>query len=117
MTPTLFQRLHEMFASKPDHSDDRLQELLFSRVKDCVEQEDCFNTVAWSSLENGHSIKDCISDAYIYISHDRQLLLNKLIEAELGESQSLLDEYTEELEEQDNYALKLIVEHRKFLFN
>ena len=121
MTPSLpiIDRLCSMFSCKSsyDDSQDPLQESLFSKIVDFVERKDCFNTIAWSSIDNGSSIKDCISDIYVYISHDRKIQVNKIIEAELVQNNGLFAELTEELEEQDNYYLKLIVEHRKHIFN
>ena len=115
-TIPLIDRLCSMFTSKScNDTNDPLRHALFSQLVNFVEQQDCFNTLAWSSIENGHSIKDCISDAYIYISNDRQLQVNKIIEVELLQD----EDYTElerELDTQDNYYLKLIIEHRKIIF-
>lgn len=112
----LINRLCSMFACKPScDQDDPLRQILFNKLVDFVDRKDCFNTITWSSIENGHSIKDCISDTYIYISHDRLIHVNKLIEAELSQNNELFSELTAELEEQDNYYLKLIVEHRKYI--
>jgi hypothetical protein len=105
-----------MFTSSPtDNINDPLKQVLFSRLVNFVEHDDCFNTLSWSSFENGHSVKDCISDAYIYISNDRQLQVNKIIEVELLGDEDYT-EFERELDTQDNYYLKLIIEHRKIIF-
>ncbi len=112
----LIDRLCSMFACKPScDQDDPLRQILFDKLVDFVDRRDCFNSITWSSIENGHSIKDCVSDTYIYISHDRLIQVNKLIEAELSQNNELFSELAAELEEQDNYYLKLIVEHRKYI--
>lgn len=119
MTDTLpiLSRLCSMFGAKSSEKTiDVLQDQLFSKVCDFVERQDCFNTIAWSSIENGHAIKDCISDVYIYITNDRPLQVNKIIECELSEKYETLSEYSAELSEQDNYYLGLIVSHRKIIF-
>jgi hypothetical protein len=115
----IIDRLCSMFTCKSsyDDSQDPLRELMFLKIIDFVERKDCFNTIMWSSIDNGHSIKDCISDAHIYISNDRKIQVNKIIEAELVQNNELFAELTEELNNQDNYYLKLIVEHRKYIFN
>jgi len=105
-----------MFACTPSCDPaDPLRQILFDKLVDFVDRRDCFNSITWSSIENGHSIKDCVSDTYIYISHDRLIQVNKLIEAELSQNNELFSELASELEEQDNYYLKLIVEHRKYI--
>ena len=115
----IIDRLCSMFSCKSsyDDSQDPLRESLFLKIVDFVEHKDCFNTIAWSSIDNGNSIKDCVSDVYVYISHDRKIQVNKIIEAELVQNSELFAELTAELEEQDNYYLKHIVEHRKYIFN
>jgi hypothetical protein len=116
-THPILERLYSMFASKANtHSTDVLQEQLFSKVVDFVERQDCFNSIAWSSIENGHSIKDAISDVYLYITNDRPLQVNKLIECELSENYDALSEHSVALEEQDTYHLSLIVSFRKIIF-
>lgn len=112
----IINRLHSMFTSAPaDNISDPLRHALFSQLVNFVECDDCFNTLSWSSFENGHSIRDCISDAYIYISNDRKLQVNKIIEAELLQDADST-ELECELDTQDNYYLKLIIEHRKIIF-
>lgn len=116
-THTILDRLYSMFCAKTHESaSDVLQNQLFSKVVDFVERQDCFNNIAWSSIENGHSIKDGISDVYLYITNDRPLQVNKIIECELTENYDALSEYTSSLEEQDNYHLGLIVAYRKIIF-
>ena len=117
-SPLLFQRLQSMFSSSiANHDEDHFRELCFSKVINAVEQQRCFDNISWSSIDGGPTAKDCISDVYVYITHDRTLLVNRAIEAELTGSEDQLHECLEELREQDNYHLKLVVEHRKFLFN
>ena len=117
-SPLLFQRLHSMFSSSSsDHDEDHFRELCFSKVINAVEKQHCFDSISWSSIDGGSTAKDCISDVYVYITHDRTLLVNRAIEAELTGSEEQLHECLEELKQQDNYHLKLVVEHRKFLFN
>jgi hypothetical protein len=103
-------------ANKNSHSTDVLRDQLFSKVVDFVERQDCFNNISWSSIENGHSIKDGISDVYLYITNDRPLQVNKIIECELSENYDALSERAAALEEQDNYHLSLIVAFRKIIF-
>ena len=116
-THPVLNRLCSMFTSKSPYRDtsDPLRQTLFSKLVNFVEQDDCFNTISWSSIENGNIVKDCISDAYIYISHDRQLQVDKIIEAELFHDEDD-SELVSELETQDNYYLKLIIENRKYIF-
>ncbi len=116
-THTIIERIYSMFcANKNSHSTDVLRDQLFSKVVDFVERQDCFNNISWSSIENGHSIKDGISDVYLYITNDRPLQVNKIIECELSENYDELAENNSCLEEQDNYHLSLIVACRKIIF-
>lgn len=118
LTLPLIDRLCSMFACKSScDQDDPLRQIMFDMLVDFVDRRDCFNAISWSSIENGHSIKDCVSDTYIYISHDRLIQVNKLIEAELAANTELQSELSDELEEQDNYYLKLIIENRKYIFD
>jgi hypothetical protein len=103
-------------ANKNLHNTDVLRDQLFSKLLDFVERQDCFNNISWSSIENGHSIKDGISDVYLYITNDRPLQVNKIIECEVSENYDELAEQTNCLEEQDNYHLSIIVACRKIIF-
>jgi hypothetical protein len=116
-TLPILNRLCSMFTSTSPYNDtsDPLRQTLFSQLVNFVERDDCFNTISWSSIENGNIVKDCISDAYIYISHDRQLQVNKIIETELFQDEDD-SELVAELNTQDNYYLKLIIENRKYIF-
>jgi hypothetical protein len=98
------------------NDDDILRQYLFSKVVDFVDSKDAFNNIVWTSIDNGQSIKDGLSDVYIYITNDRPILVNKIIEHELLEEYSDMSEHLEELESQDNYFLKLIIDFRKFIF-
>jgi hypothetical protein len=116
-THPILDRLYSMFCAKANvHTSDVLQNQLFSKVLDFVECQDCFNSISWSSIENGHSIKDAVSDVYLYVTNDRPLQVNKIIECELSENYDALSERTAALEEQDNYHLSLIVAFRKIIF-
>ena len=99
-----------------EYDSDPVLNVLYSQVIKCVEVDKCFEDVLWSSIENGMTIRDIISDIYIFIKNDRPLQINKIIECELVENYKELTHCTEKLEEQDNYYLKLIIENRNFIF-
>lgn len=116
-THTIIERIYSMFcATKNLRTTDVLRDQLFSNVVDFVERQDGFNSISWSSIENGHSIKDGISDVYLYITNDRPLQVNKMIECELAEKYDEFAEHSSNLEEQDNYHLSLIISCRKIIF-
>jgi hypothetical protein len=116
-TLPIIERLKCMLQPKPDdYGSDPLLKLFYDQICESVEVDNCFEEFSWSQIENGTTIRDCISDAYVYIKNDRPLQINKIIECELLENFEELAQCKEKLEEQDNYHLKLIVENRNFIF-
>jgi hypothetical protein len=118
-TLPVIDRIKSMMQSTrpPEYGSDPVLNMLYSQVIKRVETDKCFETVPWSSIENGMTIRDIISDIYIFINNDRPLQINKIIECELVENYDELASYAEKLEEQDNYYLKLIIENRDFIFS
>jgi hypothetical protein len=113
----IIERLKCMLQPKPDdYGSDPLLKLLYDKVCESVEVDNCFEEFSWSQIKNGTTIRDCISDSYVYIKNDRPLQINKIIECELLENFEELAQCKEKLEEQDNYHLKLIIENRNFIF-
>ena len=118
-TLPIIDRIKSMIQSTQplEYDSDPVFNMLYSQVIKCVETDKCFETVPWSSIEDGITIRDIISDLYVYIKNDRPLQINKLIACEVLEKYEEVAQHREKLEEQDNYYLKLIVENRKFIFS
>ena len=118
-TLPIIGRIKSMIQSTPplEYDSDPVLNILYSQVIKCVETDKCFETVVWSSIEDGITIRDIISDIYIFINNDRPLQINKIIACEVLEKYEEVAQHREKLEEQDNYYLKLIIENRKFIFS
>jgi hypothetical protein len=118
-TLPIIDRIKSMIQSTQplEYDSDPVFNKLYSQVIKCVEADKCFETVPWSSIEDGITIRDIISDLYVYIKNDRPLQINKIIACEVLEKYEEVAQHREKLEEQDNYYLKLIVENRKFIFS
>lgn len=106
-------RLTEMFGAKKEEiNSDPLQSLLFDSLVYFYESMMADNQNIPKELE--HFVSDC----YTYITRDRLIQINGLIEAELN---SLSDEEIlqkqNDLSGQDQYYCNGIVQNRKYIFN
>ena len=114
----LIERITSMLKSNPpkEYSTDPLLNLMYDKVVKLIEVDNCFDAFSWSTIKDGSAIRDVISDVYVFVKNDRPLQINKIIECEIEENYEELAECKEKLEEQDNYYLKLIIDHRNFIF-
>jgi hypothetical protein len=101
-----------MFSARQHESDDQLRELLFSKTVTFVESKAYANT-DWHSIKNGFSHKAFLRDAYTYITRDRLIKMNEIIEQEI-----LQDEEPEwsNIENEDTYYMQGLFDCRKLLF-
>jgi hypothetical protein len=97
-------------AKKDEYCSDRLQSTLFKRLVDFYSSED------YNNMNIASDVRHFIEDCHTYITHDRDLQINTLIECELKKEKEENVTFLS-LERQDDYYLKGIVEHRKIIFN
>jgi hypothetical protein len=109
----IIPRLFEMFGAKKEQMcSDFLQNFLFDTLvsfHDTAFKEYC-------KMDDGAAY--FITDCYTYITRDRALTLNSIIESELNGVDD--DEYNaliEDLKRQDDHYCNGIVLHRKLIFN
>jgi hypothetical protein len=110
---TVWSRLGQMFSARQTESDDPLRELLFSKTVSFVESPEYAHT-DWSTIRNGVVLKDFLSDAYTYITRDRPLAIDQIIEQELLQDEEPRDQTV--LEYDDVHNMQIILNCRKLLF-
>jgi hypothetical protein len=109
----IIQRLSEMVhAKKEEYCSDFLQSFMFNSLLSFHEG------VTNGNLSVSQQLEHFTSDCHTYITRDRQLQINALIEAELND---LVDEeilqMQNDLREQDEYYCNGILQNRQYIFN
>ena len=109
----IIQRLSEMMhAKKEEYCSDFLQSFMFNSLlsfHECITNGD---------LNVPQQLEHFTSDCHTYITRDRQLQINALIEAELNDlnNEEILQMQTY-LSEQDEYYCNGILQNRQYIFN
>jgi hypothetical protein len=78
----------------------------------------CYKGLSTGAINTTTEVADFISDCYTYITRDRELQINTMIE---GELKNLNDEeisaIQNDIQKQDEYYCNGILQHRKQIFN
>ena len=109
----IIQRLAEMVHAKnEEYCSDFLQSFMFNSLLSFHECITNGNVIVSQQLE--HFTSDC----HTYITRDRQLQINALIEAELNDynDEELIQMQTD-LNKQDEYYCNGIIQNRQYIFN
>jgi hypothetical protein len=109
----IIQRLSEMVhAKKDEYYSDFLQSFMFNALLSF--HQDVSNGNINVSPELEHFVSDC----HTYITRDRQLQINALIEAELKDSDNEeIFQIQNGLRKQDEYYCNGILQNRQYIFN
>jgi len=109
----IIQRLSEMFTAKKDeYYSDFLQSFMFNSLLSFY--KDVIAGIHNVPQELEHFTSDC----HTYITRDRELQINALIEAELNDcNDEEIIQMKADLNKQDEYYCNGILQNRKYIFN
>lgn len=109
----IIQRLSEMVhAKKEEYCSDFLQSFMFNSL---LSFHECISN---GNLNVPQELEHFTSDCHTYITRDRKLQIDALIEAELNDLPN--EEYLQmqtDLYQQDEYYCNGILQNRKYIFN
>jgi hypothetical protein len=107
------QRFSQMMCAKKEEPySDFLQSLMFNTVVSFHDSQ--FKEYCNLNDDAVYFITDC----YTYITRDRQLMINSIIETELNNNNNEeLNQLIEDLKTQDDYYCNGIATNRKLIFN
>jgi len=109
----IIQRLFEMVSAKKEKDNsDFLQSFMFDSLLSFHKD------ITTGNINVSHELENFASDCHTYITRDRPLQLNRLIEAELNhlDDEEIL-QMQNDLSKQDEYYCICILQHRKYIFN
>jgi hypothetical protein len=109
----ILQRLSEMLGAKNQEPEyDFLQSLMFNTVVSF------YNRMSSGPINVSAEVADFISDCYTYITRDRELQINSMIEAELKNlNDEEMNQIQNDIQKQDEYYCNGILQYRKQIFN
>lgn len=109
MNIPIVNRFKEMFGASPSVVyEDPVSSYLFSLLEN---HEDA---PTFDHIVNAHD-RDVLEECYTYIIHDRPLMVNKVIELEMLESNDMIDN-REALVKADTYYLGLLIQTRSYFY-